>query len=115
MTILNFEIHLATAPKSNRVYAAFGKAMRDVKAGGSHPVPPHLRNAPTTLMKELGYGKEYKYPHDFADAFVPENYFPETLGHRTYYEPSEAGHEKTIAERLKAWWGDRRKTRRQGE
>jgi putative ATPase len=98
-------VYLATAPKSNRVYTAFGRAMRDVKAGGSHPVPLHLRNAPTQLMKELGYGEKYKYPHDFADAFVPDNYFPETLGKRSYYEPSEAGYEKTISERLKAWWG----------
>jgi putative ATPase len=60
------------------------------------------------MMKELGYGKEYKYPHDFADGFVPENYFPETLGRRKYYEPSEAGHEKVIADRLKAWWGGRK-------
>jgi putative ATPase len=102
-------VYLATAPKSNRVYAAFGRAMKDVKAGGSHPVPMHLRNAPTQLMKELGYGEKYQYPHDFADAFVPENYFPETLGRRTYYEPSEAGYEKTISDRLKAWWAAFRK------
>lgn len=102
-------VYLATAPKSNRVYAAFGRARKDVQAGGSHPVPLHLRNAPTTLMKELGYGEKYRYPHDFADAFVPENYFPETLGRRGYYEPSEAGYEKTIAERLKSWWGALRK------
>ncbi len=101
-------VYLATAPKSNRVYAAFGKAMRDVRSGGSHPVPLHLRNAPTGLMKELGYGEKYQYPHDFAEAFVRENYFPETLGKRLYYEPSEAGFEKTISERIRAWWEDRR-------
>jgi putative ATPase len=98
-------VYLATAPKSNRVYTAFQRAMADVKSGGSHPVPLHLRNAPTRLMKELGYGDKYQYPHDFADAFVPENYFPETLGRRNYYDPSDAGYEKTISERLKAWWG----------
>ena len=98
-------VYLAAAPKSNRVYAAWSKATADVEAGGSHPVPLHLRNAPTRMMKEMGYGKEYKYPHDFADAFVPENYFPETLGRRKYYDPSDAGHEKVIADRLKAWWG----------
>ena len=98
-------VYLATAPKSNRVYIAFQKAMEDAKARGSHPVPLHLRNAPTRLMSELGYGKEYRYPHDFADAFVPEEYFPETLGRRTYYYPSGAGHEKIIAERLSKWWG----------
>jgi putative ATPase len=98
-------VYLATAPKSNRVYTAWQRATRDAESGGSQPVPLHLRNAPTRMMKELGYGKEYKYPHDFADAFVPENYFPETFGRRKYYEPSEAGHEKLISERLRAWWG----------
>jgi putative ATPase len=98
-------VYLATAPKSNRIYTAWQKATRDAETEGTAPVPLHLRNAPTRLMKELGYGKEYKYPHDFADGFVPENYFPETLGRRRYYEPSEAGHEKVIAERLRTWWG----------
>ena len=97
-------VYLATAPKSNRTYAAWQRAMKDAETGGSLPVPLHIRNAPTRLMKELGYGKEYKYPHDFADGFVADNYFPEELGRRTYYNPSEAGHEKVIAERLKNWW-----------
>jgi putative ATPase len=109
LAIAQAAVHLATAPKSNRVYTAFSRAMRDAQEKGSHPVPLHLRNAPTRLMKDLGYGKEYRYPHDFADAFVPENYFPETLGPRSYYEPSQAGYEKTVAERLKAWWGSLRK------
>jgi putative ATPase len=61
------------------------------------------------MMKDMGYGEKYQYPHDFAEAFVPENYFPETLGERRYYDPSEAGYEKTISDRLKAWWGARRK------
>ena len=102
-------VYLATAPKSNRVYIAFQRAMEDAKSRGSHPVPMHLRNAPTRLMRDLGYGKKYQYPHDFADGFVPEEYFPETLGRRTYYEPSEAGHEKVIAERLRSWWEALRK------
>src|SRR3990172_9257566 len=102
-------VYLATAPNSNRVYVAFQRAMEDAKSRGSHAVPTHLRNAPTRLMKDLGYGKRYQYPHDFADAFVPEEYFPETLGRRTYYEPSEAGHEKVIASRLTTWWGALRK------
>ncbi len=98
-------VYLATAPKSNRTYVAWQRAMKDAEAGGTLPVPLHLRNAPTRLMKDLGYGKEYKYPHDFADGFVRENYFPEELGRRSYYRPSEAGHEKAIAERLRNWWG----------
>jgi len=98
-------VYLATAPKSNRTYVAWQRAMKDAEAGGTLPVPLHLRNAPTRLMQDLGYGKEYKYPHDFADGFVRENYFPEELGRRSYYRPSEAGHEKVIAERLRNWWG----------
>ena len=98
-------VYLATAPKSNRTYVAWQRATKDAESHGSLPPPLHLRNAPTRLMKELGYGKEYQYPHDFADGFVTENYFPEELGRRTYYRPSEAGHEKVIAERLKNWWG----------
>jgi putative ATPase len=102
-------VYLATAPKSNRIYTAFGRAMKDARTEGSRPVPLHLRNAPTRLMKDLGYGKEYRYPHDFADAFIPDEYFPEGMDRRVYYEPSEAGHEKVIAERLKAWWGEFRR------
>ncbi len=102
-------VYLATAPKSNRVYVAFSRAMHDAKTLGARAVPPRFRNAPTQMMKELGYGEGYRYPHDFADAFVPEEYFPESLGRRTYYEPSDAGHEKVIADRLKAWWGALRK------
>jgi putative ATPase len=105
LALAHAAVYLATAPKSNRVYTAWRRAAADVEAGGSHPVPLHLRNAPTRLMKDLGYGKEYRYPHDFADAFVPEDYFPEKFGKRKYYDPSDAGHEKVIAERLKAWWG----------
>jgi putative ATPase len=105
LALAHAAVYLATAPKSNRVYTAWKRATGDAEAGGTHPVPLHLRNAPTRLMRDLGYGKEYRYPHDFADAFVPENYFPETLGKRRYYEPSDAGHEKVIAERLKSWWG----------
>ncbi|HEU5361301.1 MAG TPA: replication-associated recombination protein A [Candidatus Deferrimicrobiaceae bacterium] len=108
-------VYLATAPKSNRVYLAFQQAMEDAKSLGSHPVPMHLRNAPTRLMKDLGYGKKYQYPHDFAEAFLPEEYFPETLGRRTYYEPSEAGHEKIIAERLNKWWGQWKGEGRKGK
>jgi putative ATPase len=101
-------VYLATAPKSNRTYLAWQRAKRDAETEGTAPVPLHLRNAPTRMMKDLGYGKEYKYPHDFADGFVPENYFPDTLGRRKYYEPSGAGHEKVIGDRLKAWWGGKK-------
>lgn len=94
-------IYLACAPKSNAVYVAFGKAMQDAKQYGSLDVPLHLRNAPTKLMKQLGYGKEYRYPHDEPDAYVPnENYFPEGMPKTTYYQPVDRGLEITIKEKL---------------
>lgn len=97
-------VHLATAPKSNALYTAYGEAQRSVKEKGSLPVPLHLRNAPTRLMAELGYGREYRYPHSFPGAFVEEEYLPEELKGRRYYYPTDRGYEKTIRERLKDWW-----------
>jgi len=100
-------VYLATAPKSNRVYAAWGDALAAARESPAAPVPLHIRNAPTGLMKDLGYGKDYRYAHDAPDAFVPQEYLPETLRGRTFYEPSRMGFEKRIAERL-AWWATRR-------
>ena len=96
-------VYLATAPKSNRVYVAWGEAMVAAKATPAAPVPLHIRNAPTGLMKELGYGKGYAYAHDAPTGFVPQEYFPEVVKDRTYYEPGEFGFEKKIRERLE-WW-----------
>lgn len=94
-------VYLAVAPKSNAVYMAFNQAMQDAKASGSLDVPIHLRNAPTKLMKELGYGKKYRYAHDERDAYAAgENYFPEELGKRQYYFPVPRGLEIKIAEKL---------------
>nr|WP_096462906.1 replication-associated recombination protein A [Sulfurifustis variabilis] len=96
-------VYLACAPKSNAVYLAFGEAMRDAKNLGSLDVPLHLRNAPTRLMKELGYGKEYRYAHDEQDAYAAgERYFPDGMERRHYYRPVPRGLEERIAERLKA-------------
>lgn len=93
--------YLACAPKSNAVYRAFGSAMRDAKSHGSLDVPLHLRNAPTRLMKELGYGKTYRYAHDEPDAYAAgESYFPEELANQRYYYPSENGLEQRIREKL---------------
>lgn len=95
-------VYLASAPKSNAVYKAFGKAMADVAKGESYEVPVHLRNAPTGLMKELGYGKTYRYAHDEPEAYAAgENYFPETVGQPVYYEPVDRGLESRIRERLR--------------
>ncbi|MEJ2651672.1 MAG: replication-associated recombination protein A [Gammaproteobacteria bacterium] len=93
--------YLACAAKSNAVYTAFGAAMQNARDSGSLAVPLHLRNAPTRLMKELGYGRQYRYAHDEPDAYAAgERYFPEELGERVYYHPVQRGLEIKIAEKL---------------
>jgi putative ATPase len=96
--------YLASSPKSNASYMAVDSALSDVKNLPLYQVPIHLRNAPTKLMKDLGYGKEYKYPHSFENNFLQESYLPEELKEKQYYLPSENGNEKTIKERLKSLW-----------
>ncbi|WP_322348853.1 replication-associated recombination protein A [Photobacterium frigidiphilum] len=94
-------VYLACAPKSNAVYVAFAKAKQDAAHHPDYEVPPHLRNAPTKLMKELGYGAEYRYAHDEPGAYAAgENYFPPELKDTRYYEPSNRGLETKIAEKL---------------
>jgi putative ATPase len=94
-------VYLACAPKSNAVYMAYKAAMGDAQSHGSVEVPIHLRNAPTKLMKELGYGKEYRYAHDEPEAYAAgETYFPEEMGERRYYHPVGRGLEMKIAEKL---------------
>ncbi|TLX56115.1 recombination factor protein RarA [Stutzerimonas nosocomialis] len=94
-------VYLACAPKSNAVYTAFKAAMRDAAENGSQEVPLHLRNAPTRLMKELGYGEEYRYAHDEPDAYAAgEDYFPEALAPRQYYQPVPRGLEGKIRDKL---------------
>jgi putative ATPase len=95
-------VYLACAPKSNAVYMAYNAAMRDAKQHGSLPVPIHLRNAPTKLMKSLDYGKEYRYAHHEPEAYAAgENYFPDELTESHYYEPVSRGLEIKIGEKLK--------------
>ncbi len=94
-------VYLAVAPKSNAVYMAFDAAMADARGSGSQEVPVHLRNAPTRLMKELGYGRDYRYAHDEPGAYAAgETYFPDTLGERRYYQPTDRGLEAKIREKL---------------
>jgi putative ATPase len=100
--------YLATAPKSNASYKAMLAAAADVETHGALPVPLHLRNATTGLMKNLGYGKDYKYAHSYEDHFVDQEHLPPELRHQRYYAPSDAGYEKQIKERLK-YWEERRK------
>src|SRR5438046_2365133 len=96
-------VYLATAPKSNRVYTAFGQAMEAAAAHPTEPVPLHIRNAPTKLMEELGYGAGYEYAHAFEHAYVPQEYLPEVLRGASWYQPTAAGYEKTIGERMEFW------------
>jgi putative ATPase len=96
-------VYLATAPKSNALYSAYQEVAKDVRELENMPVPLHIRNAPTSLMKDLGYGKGYKYPHDYPDHFVEEEYLPENLKGRIYYHPTEQGFEQEIKKRLEAW------------
>jgi len=96
-------IYLATAPKSNRAYVAFGEARAAAQAHPAEPVPLHIRNAPTGLMKELGYGEGYKYAFDSENAYLPQEYLPERLRGTVWYRPSDFGYEKTVQERM-AWW-----------
>jgi len=96
-------VYLATAPKSNALYTAYQTVKKDVRELENMPVPLHIRNAPTSLMKDLGYGKGYQYPHDYPNHFVEEEYLPENLKGRTYYHPSDQGFEREIKKRLEDW------------
>ena len=101
LAIAQAVVYLACAPKSNAVYSAFNAAMADVRAQGSSEVPLHLRNAPTKLMKDLGYAKEYRYAHNEPDAYAAgENYFPEDFTERQYYQPVNRGLEIQIADKM---------------
>jgi putative ATPase len=94
-------LYLAVAPKSNAVYAAYNSARALIRGDKSRPVPEHLRNAPTRLMKELGYGRDYRYAHDEPDAYAAgENYFPEGMERPRFYQPTERGLEAKIKARL---------------
>jgi len=101
--------YLASSVKSNASYMAIEKALQDVEQKPFYKVPLHLRNAPTSLMKKLGYGKDYKYAHEFKNHFVEENYFPEEMKGTQYYFPKEIGSEKKIFDWLKFLWKDRKK------
>jgi putative ATPase len=102
LTLAQCVVYLAVAPKSNAVYTAYKQVRALVKKDGTRPVPLHLRNAPTSLMKDLDYGKNYRYAHDEDDAFAAgENYFPEGLENSIFYQPQARGLEIRIAEKLR--------------
>ncbi|HWP23265.1 MAG TPA: replication-associated recombination protein A [Candidatus Binatia bacterium] len=104
--------YLASAPKSNASYKAMLAAVQDVEDYGALPVPLHLRNAPTDLMRKLGYGRDYRYAHDYEDHVVAQEHLPKELVGRRYYAPSEAGYEKEIKARLKLWEEKKKETKR---
>jgi putative ATPase len=96
-------LYLASAPKSNAVYKAHGAAMRAAEEHGSLMPPKHILNAPTRLMKGLGYGKGYEYDHAAEDAFSGQNYFPDGMERGIYYAPRDTGFEREIRKRLEYW------------
>lgn len=102
-------VYLATAPKSNALYTAYSAAAEDARKTSHYGVPLHIRNAPTQLMKELDYGKDYRYDHEHANHYAYQKYFPDQMPEKTYYAPGEFGFEKEIAKRLEWWLKLRRK------
>ncbi|WP_439815693.1 replication-associated recombination protein A [Zavarzinia sp. CC-PAN008] len=103
LALAHLVVYLATAPKSNAVYRAFGAAMTAARETGSLMPPAHILNAPTRLMKDIGYGKGYRYDHDEPEAFSGQNYFPDDMARQDFYQPTQRGEEGPIAERLARW------------
>jgi putative ATPase len=103
LAIAQAVLYLGSAPKSNAAYAALGQAMAAAKSTGSLMPPAHILNAPTRLMKDLGYGHGYAYDHEAEDAFSGQNYFPDGMERRSFYQPTERGFEREIAKRLAYW------------
>jgi putative ATPase len=111
VVLAELAVYLALAPKSNSVYMAYNAARREVREGDVPPVPLHIRNASTQLMKDVGYGSGYQYAHDFADETAPMDCLPESLAGRRFYEPKRTGAEKALAERLEQLRAAREKKR----
>ena len=97
-------VYLSTAPKSNSLYEAYTRVREEIKKGADDTVPLHLRNPATSLMKEMGYGKGYKYAHDYPGHFVKQQNLPDSLKGKQYYSPGEQGYERQIMDRLREWW-----------
>ena len=102
-------VYLATSPKSNSAYMGIGAALETVRATGNCPVPLHLRNAPTKLMQQLGYGKDYKYAHNYKDHFVEQQFLPDEVKDARFWQPQENAAEAKLRERMQMLWGDRYK------
>jgi putative ATPase len=99
-------VYLAAAPKSNSLYQAYSRVQKDIQQGRNEPVPLHLRNPVTDLMRRMGHGQGYKYAHDYPDHFIKQRNLPPALQGKRYYVPTEQGYEKEIADRLRKWWGE---------
>src|SRR6201986_2322563 len=112
LAIAQAVIYVATAPKSNAAYTAFGAAMRAAKENGSLLPPKHILNSPTRLMRQEGYGSGYEYDHDTDEAFSGQDYFPDALGRQQFYDPPDRGFEREIRKRLE-YWAKRRRERGQ--
>jgi putative ATPase len=97
-------VYMATAPKSNSLYAAYNRVREEIKGGSSEDVPLNIRNAPTPLMEEMGYGEGYKYAHDFPDHVVEQQHLPDSLKGKQFYTPGDLGYEQKMADRLKSIW-----------
>jgi len=104
-------VYLATAPKSNSLYQAYSRVQEEIKHGSTESVPLHLRNPVTPLMRDIGYGKGYKYAHDYPGHFVQQQNLPSSLQGKRYYIPGDQGYEKQVMARLKAWWPEKEKGR----
>ena len=113
LAIVQACLYLATAPKSNAAYKAMGAAWRSARETGSLMPPKNILNAPTKLMKQIGYGKDYQYDHDAEGGFSGDNYWPEEMKPETFYTPTDRGFEKRVAERI-AWWEEQRKAKGDG-
>ena len=105
--------YLATAPKSNAAYLGIDAALAEVRKSGGLPVPLHIRNAPTKLMKDLGYHQGYRYAHDSKEGYIAQEYLPEALQGTHYYQPTEHGYEKMIGERMRYWQGIKKRTEKE--
>lgn len=115
LALMQAALYLATAPKSNATYIAQGNVKESIRKTGALPTPLHIRNAPTKLMKELNYGRNYKYAHDFDDSYAPQEYLPQELRAEKYYHPVNRGYEKIINERLQYWENLKKQAMNQGK
>jgi putative ATPase len=111
LALAQIAVYLATAPKSNAIYSGYGRVKDVIGRTGTLAVPLHIRNAPTRLMKDLDYGRDYQYAHDFEDAYVSQEYLPEKLKGQAFYTPTNRGYEKIIRERLDQWRKPREKAK----